>query len=91
MTNNNNIFNNISYAQWLEEALKELIEFPVKGICISAVATTGEIYTNYHQVPMMDKVKIAGMIQQDAMIETLRVNGMINEEDEEGEEYGEEE
>lgn len=91
MANNNNIFADISYAQWLEEALKELIEFPVKGICISAIATTGEVYTNYHKIPMMDKLKIAGLIQQDAMIETLRANNMINEENEEDETNGEEE
>lgn len=90
MTNNNNTFNDISYAQWLEEALKELINFPVKGICINAVTSDGDVYTNYHEINMMDKIKIAGLLQQDAMLETLRVNGMIND-DEEDDEDGEEE
>ena len=91
MPDNNNVFRDIPYAQWLEEALKEMIHFPIVGICINAVTDTGEVYTNYHNITMMDKLKIAGLIQQDAMIETLHANNMINEEIEEDETNGEEE
>ena len=78
MNKADNIFSNISYAEWLEDALKDLITFPVKGICINAVGKTGEVYTNYHEITMLDKIKIAGIIQQDAMLETMAMQGLIN-------------
>ena len=80
-----NNFNDIPYAEWLENALKELLDLPVKGICMAAiVGDKGDIYTNYHNVAMADKLVIAGLIQQDAMIDTMVANGMIQEEDEDG-------
>lgn len=90
MTNSNNL-NNIPYAQWLEKALQELITFPVKGIALHAITTTGEAYTNYYEVSMMDKLTIAGLIQQDAMFDSLAANGLIKYADEEDETDGEEE
>lgn len=86
----NNNLNNIPYAQWLEKALQELITFPIKGICLSAITETGEAYTNYYQISMMDKLLIAGLIQQDATLDSLAANGFIEYEDEEGEADGEE-
>lgn len=83
MTNNNNNLKNIPYAAWLEQALQELIKFPVKGICLNAVTENGEIYTNYYEVPMASKLTIAGIIQQDAMLDTLAANGYIQYADEE--------
>lgn len=90
MSNN---LNNITYAKWLENALQELIKLPVKGICLNAVTESGEAYTNYYQISMMDKLTIAGLIQQDAMLDSLAANGVISyvEDDEEDEEDGEEE
>jgi hypothetical protein len=80
-----NNFNDIPYAEWLENALKELLELPVKGICMAAiVGDKGDIYTNYHNVAMADKLVIAGLIQQDAMIDTMVANGMVQEEGEDG-------
>lgn len=70
----------IPYAQWLENALQELIKFPVKGICMYATTENGEIYSNYHNISMMDKVTIAGLIQQDATVDSLIANGFIEEE-----------
>lgn len=87
---NNVELNKIHYAQWLEKALQELITFPVKGICLSAVTDSGEAYTNYYEVSMMDKLLIAGLIQQDAMLDTMAANGFIEYEDGEGETDGEE-
>ena len=84
MRSDNN-FNNIPYAQWLEQTLQDIIKLPVKGICLNAVLENGETYTAYHNVSMHDKITIAGFIQQDAMIDTLAVNGFIKtEEDEDG-------
>lgn len=89
MSNN---LNNITYAKWLENALQELIKLPVKGICLNAVTESGEAYTNYYQISMMDKLTIAGLIQQDAVLDSLAANGVISYvEDEEDEEDGEEE
>lgn len=82
--------NNIPYAQWLEKALKEMIELPIKGVCISALTASGEAYTNYYEISMMDKLLIAGLIQQDATLDTLAANGFIEYADGEGETNGEE-
>ena len=87
-----NNFDNIPYAEWLEKALKEMLEFPVKGICINAITDTGEAYINYYKISMMDKLTIAGLIQQDAMLDSLAANGFIKyAEDEEDNNDGEEE
>lgn len=88
--NNDNVFNNIPYAPWLEKTLQELIKLPVKGICINAITSNGEAYTNYYEISMMDKLTIAGLIQQDAMLDSLAANGLIEYADEEGETNGEE-
>ena len=77
-----NSLSNIPYAQWLETALQEMIKFPVKGICINAVSTDGTVYTNYYKISMNDKLLVAGLLQQDAMIDTLTINGFIKQEDE---------
>lgn len=70
-----NDLNSIPYAPWLEQALQELILFPVKGICMFAVGKDGAIYSNYHDgITMMDKITIAGLIQQDAMMDALHEN-----------------
>lgn len=82
----NNALNNIPYAQWLETALQELIKFPVKGICLAATTTNGEAYVNYYNVSMADKLMISGLVQQDAMLDTLAANGFIEYADEEEEE-----
>lgn len=75
----------LPYVEWLENALQELVRFPVKGICMFAIAEDGAIYSNYHEVPMMDKLTIAGLIQTDATTDSLINNGFIKpiEEDEE--------
>ena len=76
--------NDLAYAPWLENALKELINFPVRGLCFTAIGHGGEVYTNYHDLTMVDKITIAGVIQQDAMLDTLIANDFIEiEEDEE--------
>ena len=85
-----NNLDNIPYAKWLEKTLQELIAFPIKGIAIQAITTTGEAYTNYYEISMMDKLTIAGLIQQDATFDSLAANGLIKYADEEDETDGEE-
>lgn len=85
MNNNPNDIFSLPYAKWLEKTLQELVTFPVKGICISATGDKGEAYVNYHNVSMADKLVISGLIQQDAMLDTMAANGMVEyAEDEEG-------
>lgn len=76
-----NDFENIPYAEWLESALRELITFPVEGICMFAIGKDGAIYSNYHNISLANKLTIAGSIQQDAMIDTLVANGYIKDEE----------
>lgn len=76
-------FSTLHYAPWLEKALQELLNFPVKGICMHAITENGDVYSNYYQIPMKDKLTIAGTIQQDAMYDTLAANGIIQFDDDE--------
>lgn len=75
----NTIYNK-EYVKWLEEALQELVNLPVKGIYIHAVLDGGAIYTNPYNINMMDKIAIAGLVQQDAMFEAMK-NQRKDEED----------
>ena len=85
-----NNLNNIPYAQWLEKTLQEIINLPIKGMCLNAILENGEAYTAYYNATMLDKITIAGLIQQDAMLDTMAANGFIEYEDEEDETDGEE-
>lgn len=94
MTENNktDIFS-MPYAKWLESVLKDITKYPVKGISFNAVTEDGEIYTNYYNLSMGDKLLVAGIIQQDAMFDSLAANGVIgydDDEENEADEYGEE-
>lgn len=80
--NNSKDLSNIPYASWLEQALQELINFPVKGICLNVTTDTGEVYTNYYEISMRDKLTIAGLMQQDAMLDTMEANGLIEHNEE---------
>lgn len=85
--------NNIPYTQWLEETLHDIIKLPVQGLALNVVLEDGTIYSNYYKISMMTKLAIAGLIQQDAMYNSLAANGLIKavDEEEDEEEYGEEE
>ena len=90
MTENN--LNSIPYAAWLERNLRDLIDTPVKSICIVAVSKNGDIFRDYYETNMVDKLIVSGIIQQDAMLDTMAANGIIEySEDEEDDAYGEEE
>lgn len=66
------------YAEFLEVTLKELVTLPVEGIYILAKLQGGATYTRFHNSSITDKILYAGLIQQDAMIETLEKNGMVH-------------
>lgn len=90
MTENNktDIFS-MPYAKWLESVLKDIAKYRVRGLSFNVITDEGEIYTNYYNLSMGDKILVAGILQQDAMFDSLAANGIISY-DEEDDEYGEE-
>ena len=74
---------------WVVQSMRDIAQMPIKGIALVAITTTGESYTNYHNVKMNDKLLIAGLINQDATFDALAANGVIDyaeDQEEEGEE-----
>lgn len=84
--------NKLPYAEWLEQSLQNVISKPVQAICImTKFASTEEgeddIGTGYYNCSVADKLVFAGFLQQDAMLDSLRANGYIpDDEDDEIEE-----
>ena len=70
------------YASYMEQTLKDMIEMPVEGICIITKLKGGFVYTSYYNSTMMDKLIYAGLVQQDAMLDTLRASKTGVQEDE---------
>lgn len=85
-----NELNKLPYAKWLEESLQTIIGKPVESMCILTKFDTGDIGSGYWNSTVADKLVFAGFLQQDAMLDTLKNNGYL-EEDEEDESDGEEE
>ena len=68
-----------SYSEWLERALQEVVKLDPQDICIACVSKNGEsYYVNVFSDFVPNKLMFAGMIQQDAMLDTLESNGYIN-------------
>lgn len=84
MTNKNNI-TNMPYAQWLEQTLRDISELPVKGIVLMGVLEDGESYTAYYNISMTDKLILAGLVNQDATLDMLAAQGVIDYNDDEEE------
>lgn len=63
---------------WIMQSMRDISQMPIKGIALVAITTTGESYTNYHNVKMNDKLLIAGLINQDATFDALAANGVID-------------
>lgn len=75
----------IPFAEFLEETLSTLVEFPVDAIAIMVKYDNGDVGCNYCNCSIDDKIRFAGYIQHDAMIDTVRVNKqrILGQEDEE--------
>lgn len=89
MNNNPNDITNMPYAQWLEESLQRISSLPIRALVMIGITEDGNTYNDYYNATMADKLVIAGLIQQDAMLDTLEMNGLIastGEEDTDGEE-----
>lgn len=93
MTNNKKNITDMPYAQWLEETLRDISTLPVTGIAILGVLEGGEAYTTYYNTTMADKLFLSGLINQDATLDMLAAQGIIEytDEDEEDDVNGEEE
>lgn len=81
MTDKTNDITKMPYAYWLEQTLRDISEQPVQSIILAGVLESGDVYTSYYETPMADKLLIAGIINQDAMMDNLIANGYIEEED----------
>lgn len=75
-------FKNIPYAEWLEKSLQSFVGKPIESICIITKFDTGEVGTGYWNCTMGDKLLFAGIMQQDAMFDTMEANGMLDDEEE---------
>ena len=90
MNNNENDIREMPYAEWLEGALRRISVMPMRTLILIGITEDGDTYNDYYNATMGDKLMIAGMIQQDAMLDTLEANGYIksmDDDDEEGDEY----
>lgn len=84
MSNNTNI-TEMPYATWLEETLRDISTMPVEGIAIMGVLKGGETYTAYYNVSMADKLLLSGLVNQDATLDMLAAQGIIDYADEDEE------
>ena len=92
MTKKSNNITDMPFASWLEQTLHDIQEFPVRGIAIALTGDNGDMYTNYYNVTMADKILISGLINQDATLDMMAANGIISyAEDEEDNNDGEKE
>lgn len=92
MSNNKKNITDMPYAKWLETVLHDIVDLPVTSIAILGVLEGGETYTSYYNTSMADKLLLSGLINQDATLDMLAAQGVIQyADDEEETEDGEEE
>lgn len=91
MNKNSNDIREMPYAEWLEGALRRISIMPMRTLILIGITEDGDTYNDYYNATLGDKLLISGLIQQDAMLDTLVANGFINSEDDEEDYNGEEE
>lgn len=79
------------YAKWLEGSLQNMISKPVKSICILTRYDDDSVGTGYYDCAVSDKILFSGFLSQDAMLDTLVENGLVEDMDDEEDEYDGEE
>lgn len=77
--------------EWLREVLRDISQFDARGIAVASINKDGDSYVSYYKMNMADKVLISGLIQQDAMLDTLAQNGIISYDDSDEDNDGDEE
>lgn len=83
--------NNLPYAEWLESSLRNLMAMNIEAICICTKTEDGGVGTGYWNASMANKLVFSGIIQQDAMLDTLRENGLVPTDEEDEDDYEQEE
>lgn len=78
MTSNHKNITDMPFASWLEQTLHDIQEFPTRGITIAVTSDTGDTYINYYNVNMGDKILLSGLINQDATLDMMAANGIID-------------
>ena len=77
----------LPYARWLEKTLGRLIQGePVEAICMITKTNTGEVAMDCHECTMEDFMLFSGLLQQEALIETLKIRGLVPEEEDDEQE-----
>lgn len=84
MTEKKNNITDMPYAKWLEQTLRDISNIPVRGMVVSCILEDGNTYTNYWKTSMGDKILLSGLIQQDAMLDSLEANGIIQYDNDDG-------
>ena len=92
MNKNSNDITEKPYAKWLEEILSDICAAPIRALAMIGITDDGDMFNGYYNTSVADKILMSGLIQQDAMIDTLEAAGLINAANgEEEENNGEEE
>lgn len=89
MTEKKNNITDMPYAKWLEQTLRDISNIPVRGMVVSCILEDGNTYTNYWKTSMGDKILLSGLIQQDAMFDSLEANGVIQYDNDDGDDMEE--
>ena len=83
---NKSTITDMPYATWLEQVLHDILDLPIKGIAFTGILENGDIYVKYYNTSMADKLVISGIVNQDATIDMLAAQGIIEYEEDENEE-----
>lgn len=67
-------FENIPFAEWLEEAVHWLLDMKASRIAIVAMDEDGETLTAYYNADVTDMALMADAIQADEWLERLEAN-----------------
>lgn len=64
------------YAEWLEGVVKRLLQEPesVMGIAVAVIGESRVVETGYWKCDVFDKILAAGVMQQDAMMQSIEAN-----------------
>lgn len=85
MANDHKNITDMPFASWLEQTLHDIQEFPTRSITIAVMSDTGDSYINYYNTTMADKILISGLINQDATLDMMAANGIIDYAEDEAE------
>lgn len=86
--NDNDVVNEITrapYASWLEEGLRTLAPLRPSKLCLCAILPDGNVFTGYFECSATDKAVISHNIYTDCLLDTLRNNGVVFDDGEDGE------